>query len=265
MRKVLFVGNHRYDDFHGAVEWLDRNSCLTLAKDATGAREQIGESELCPELIVLAQSHPGQFTCSAVERLAGLVPLSRLVMLLGSWCESETRIGEPCPGVTRLYWHQFSARLTREFLQGEAPPDSTWDLPRTCTTSEQWLTLSATPVNRQTDQKRLLAIRTETLDSYQTLADALNHLGFATAWVSPGQRPFVSGIWAGIWDSAMLNADDTSRLQEFRAWLGPAPMIALVNFPRVSDWYRLRSLGVSAVLGKPCALSDLTSLLSETQ
>ena len=70
--------------------------------------------EIAVDVIVVAQAYPGQFSGEALDRLARLAPLARVVVLLGSWCEGEVRSGRPWPGAIRVYWHQWPARCAQE-------------------------------------------------------------------------------------------------------------------------------------------------------
>ena len=256
-RQSLCIGDYRFSEFEPAVDCLQRHSWLALAIDVEDAIMRVEKQRLSPDLVVVAQSHPGQFSRAAVERLHQLVPLARLVVLLGSWCESETRTGCPWPGVQRLYWHQFSAGMNRVFLPGAA--GGQWDQPRTSSDAERTLTQSvATPAAAES---RLVVIRASGLEAYQALADALNAHGYATSWATQNQRPSVRGHWAGIWDCEMGAANDSAQLAQFAALLRPAPVIAVMNFPRLQDCRRLQSAGAAAVLGKPFALGDLCGLL----
>src|SRR5947209_2646857 len=56
-----------------------------------------------PEVAVLLESRAGEFSQAAVERLRGAFPLIRLIVVLGSWGEGETRSGSPVPGAWRRY------------------------------------------------------------------------------------------------------------------------------------------------------------------
>jgi len=258
MRQILFIGDFRFREFQAAIECLKSNSWLALAIDVDDAITRVTKQRLCPELIVIGQSHPGQFSQVAIDRLHQLVPLARLVTVLGSWCESETRTGDPWPGVLRVYWHQFSTRLDRRFLRGET--GGQWNLPRTSTDAE-WLLTESSP-KRNLAQRRLVVIRACNLSGYQALADALNAEGYATIWAAAEHHPYVSGQSAGIWDSARLDSNEIKELKQFTQRLRPAPVIALTNFPRQLDCRRLLSAGAATVLGKPLSVSDLLNLLA---
>ena len=78
------------------------------------AEAALCEGKVMPDLIVIAQTFPGQFSHQAVERLRRLAPLARVVGLMGSWCDGEMRTGSPWPAVVRTYWRQWTARCHRQ-------------------------------------------------------------------------------------------------------------------------------------------------------
>ncbi len=61
--------------------------------------------------IIVAQDRPGQYSFNMFERLHNAAPLTPIIILAGSWCEGEARTGKVWPGATRVYAHQFVARM----------------------------------------------------------------------------------------------------------------------------------------------------------
>ena len=110
---VWMLGDWEQAEFAPAVTYLRSNVNLSLTPSAND-----------PDLILVVASRPGRFSTAEVETLHRRAPLAKLVALLGSWCEGEVRSGHPWPGVTRIYAHQWQARLPREL--------ETWQ-PRTAT------------------------------------------------------------------------------------------------------------------------------------
>src|SRR4051812_25178310 len=98
---VQLIGEVDHPDFREAVGLLRSNAQFALA-DAS------------PELIVVAQTRPDLICSDELNQLRRATPLARIVALLGSWCEGETRTGRPCPGVRRLYWYEFPAWWRRQ-------------------------------------------------------------------------------------------------------------------------------------------------------
>ena len=96
---VLLVGDAERAEFAAIFQWLREHGETTVAPDFAAAMQELEARDGDPELIVLAQSWPGQFSPKQIERLRRLAPLARVDELLGSWCEGETRTGRP-PGGT---------------------------------------------------------------------------------------------------------------------------------------------------------------------
>ncbi len=65
--------------------------------DLDSAAAALRAGEVGPDVIVVAQAFPGQFSHEAIDRLRRLAPLARVVGLMGSWCEGEMRTGSPWP------------------------------------------------------------------------------------------------------------------------------------------------------------------------
>jgi len=107
---VLLIGDTSRAEFQEARATLAATSQLVEARDTATAGALLARGQVVPELIVLAQAYPGQFSEAEVKRLWRLAPLGRVIGLLGSWCEGESRSGRPWPGGIRLYWHQWPAR-----------------------------------------------------------------------------------------------------------------------------------------------------------
>ena len=168
------------------------------------------------------------------------------------------RCGQPWAGVLRVYWHEFIARLGNELHPGDEPTDL-WNLPRTVTDVER-LEVGCRPVSPT--RRGLVAISAASWCVYQGLADAVAQAGYATAWVSPGRKCGVQNAAAGIWDDSNATAGRPLDLASLARGLHPAPVVALLSFPRHEDWRQAWSLGAAAVLAKPCLLDDLLAELA---
>jgi len=67
------------------------------------------------------------------------------------------------------------------------------------------------------------------------------------------------GITTAIWDDSCLQSIRPLPLAQFSRQLLPAPTIALLHFPRGSDWRRALRDGAAGVHSKPFSLDDLLS------
>ena len=93
------------------------------------------------------------------------------------------------------------------------------------------------------------------------LADACRRAGYSTAWLHPRQPARVQGAVAAIYDGASLDAAGLAELTHLTAEVSPAPVLALLDAPRLQDVRRARALG-AAVLAKPFRIDDLLWQLS---
>jgi DNA-binding NarL/FixJ family response regulator len=64
-------------------------------------------------------------------------------------------------------------------------------------------------------------------------------------------------VTAAIFDGDECRGQERAALEELAAALGPAPIVALLNFPRVADRDRALAAGAKAVLSKPLLIDDL--------
>ncbi len=227
--------------------------------------------------IVLAQAYPGQFSVVAIDRLRSLTPLARLIAILGSWCEGEPRSGHPLPGAIRMYWHEAAIRLRRElprWVDGTRPATrervprcpvpatfegqgSAWQLPATASDEERLLASVRAPLAQG---RGLVALWTRRPEMEGLLSEACRRAGYSTAWLHPRQPARVQGAVAAVYDGDSLNAAGLAELGRLAAEVSPAPVLALLDAPRVQDVRLARTLG-AAVLAKPFRIDELLWLL----
>lgn len=82
-----------------------------------------------------------------------------------------------------------------------------------------------------------------------------------SADTSCGNRTWHPGVAAGVWDSYATGDVDLSQFAAFVRRLAPAPVIAVVNFPRWNEVVALQEAGAVAVVSKPLYQGDLDAVL----
>jgi hypothetical protein len=251
---VLAVGDTQRPEFREARAVLDRMADVVPARDIDAAVDRLAEGRLAADLIVLAQAYPGQYRREGVERLRRLAPLARLLALLGSWCEGESRSGDPWPAAVRVYWHQWPARCGRELAGLAGGLRGSWTLPATAGDEERLLALNPAPGARR---EGLIVVCAQQVEMGDWLADACRQRGYATVWVRPGESVRPGGARAAIFDGADADAVEADQLRGLAESLEPAPVVALLDFPRIEDQARAVRAGAAAVLSKPLLLEDL--------
>ena len=247
---VLLIGDVDRAEFRDVRPMLDAAGRVVHVPDIGAAVGVLGSARFSPEMIVLAQSHPGQFNDADVDRLRQLAPLSRILGLLGSWCEGEMRSGLPLSGVVRIYWHQWQARWLRELdrlRRGRCP---TWGLPPTAIEEDRLLLEAEDPWPARTGLVVVFARLPRMADF---LAAACQSVGYSTVSLHPSWDAQVSGAVAALFD-VTEGHDDLPRLARR---LAPVPIIALFDFPRIEDRSQALAAGAAGVLSKPLLLDDL--------
>jgi DNA-binding NarL/FixJ family response regulator len=251
---ILLVGNTRRREFREARAAIDACAPVVEAVDVAAACALLAEGEHAFDLIVLATAYPGQFPAEAIERLRRLAPLSRVVGLLGSWCEGEMRSGHPCPGAIRVYWHQWPPRIGREAARWHDGVRSSWGLPATASEEERVLAVAEERIPRRSG---LLAVCSDEFAMQDWVCAACRRAGYAAMWLRPGDAIPVEKPLAAIFDGSDQPHHQYEHLHRFAAGVHPAPVVALLGFPRLEDWDLALAAGAAAVLSKPLLLEDL--------
>jgi len=251
---ILLVGSTDRAEFREARAVLDGLGRVVVAAEIKSATCALASGVVVPDVIVVAQSYPGQFPPEVVDRLRRLAPLARLLGLLGSWCEGETRTGQPWPAAIRIYWHEWLPRVEPEFALLREGECSTLALPVTAGEEERLLLLADRPLTRR---EGLVAVSTPQLEMYGWLATACARHGYSSVWLQPHRAVRVEGAIAAIFDAGECRGEEIESLADLAVALGPAPIIALLDFPRVEDRSRALAAGARAVLSKPVLIGDL--------
>jgi len=251
---ILLVGNTFRSEFRDARTALEEWGRVVPAMDIDAAAAELAGGRVVPDLIVVAQAYPGEFDSDQIDRLRRLAPVAPVVALLGAWCEGEMRSGRPWPGVVRVYWHQWLPRCAQELGRLREGICSTWGLPMTAGEEERLLALAGQSPPRR---EGLIAICSARFDMQQWLSAACAKRGYSTVWLRPHQADRLDGVKAAIFDATGCSGEDSEGLKRLGDALGPVPIIALLDFPRVEDRDRVLAAGASAVLSKPFLLEDL--------
>lgn len=237
--------------------------------DAENAAATIPSVPLPPELVLLAQARPGVDDPSQLERLRTIAPLTRVVIVAGSWCEGELRTGRPAAGVVRLYWYEFASWWRAAVAEWEANETPAWSEPLDDVRAGQKTTVVA-PRERDDvvpTEGGVLVVDAVDFAVFETLAAVLAPFGWNCEW-QPRHRPKLAAVTtmvAAIWDGGQLSDGELAALREFVAGVhaanAAAPVIALLDFPRVEHLQAVRDAGAAAMLGKPYQVARLVNEL----
>jgi len=103
----------------------------------------------------------------------------------------------------------------------------------------------------------LAVIVTGHFGMYDWLAEASRRAGMSSVWTRPGAVFCAEGVGAVLFDGTECTEEEASEIGRLAERFAPAPVVALLDFPRVEDRDRARAAGATAVISKPLALEDL--------
>lgn len=252
-RTVLFVQESVAEPFEAPLRFLEQQACVHVVPTLKEAILAVQQPGLIPDLIVITQAYPQSCPSKQLDLLRQRVPLAKIVVLCGIWCEGAGRTARPWPGTIRLYWHQFPARISNAWLRGQYDPF--WSLPATSSDTELFL---ASHFVQGRAMSSVIAIAAGTRSAYDALAEICQRAGNRTYWVHPRRSQPGHAIDCGIWDDSLAGSLDWPTFQQ---QIQPAPLILLCNFPRIDQ--QNRAMGsVPSVLGKPFLCRDLIQLMA---
>ncbi len=264
---LLAAGPWQDAEFASVRAEIDADNTWPTAPTLCAAIDRIAAANDPPQLVLLAQSHPGADDQANVERLRQLAPLTRVIVVAGSWCEGELRTGRPLTGVVRIYWYELAAwwRAALERLaNGETPPwaDALTDL--RAGHSIRLRQTSSDSLSNAVAEKRVLAIDTTDFAAFEALSAGLTPLGWHCVW-QPRRRLALNvqsaaahqTPTAALWDGGQLDNEELKNLTDFCRQLHAqnAPVIALLDFPRAEHAAQTQSAGAAAFLAKPYQLA----------
>jgi hypothetical protein len=183
---ILCVGRTDRSEFRDVLPVLTAWGSVSTAPTARAAQTQLAHESPTPDLIVFAQSYPGEFTDEQIDDLRRQAPLARLVALLGTWCEGEMRSGTPWSGAVRVYWHEWKPHCHLEMERLLTGRESLWSLPPTACEEERCLAIA---VRKHGQGAGLVDILTEQYDLYDLLAAACFERGFTPRWRRNDDEP----------------------------------------------------------------------------
>ncbi len=115
MAAALLIGNVANEEFSAALAALGEAFAVTTRADVASAiATSPSAAATAYELIVLAQSRPGEFSAADCDQLRRCYPLAAVVSLAGSWCEAahSSRSNASNAAKSRVVWASAAARST---------------------------------------------------------------------------------------------------------------------------------------------------------
>ncbi len=250
--QVLAVGPWQQREFRIVRRQIDPEKNWPTSDSLEQALAEVDEQTVAPEIVLLAQPRPGYYSQSLLDRFQATAPLTRVIVVAGSWCEGELRTGKPLDGVQRFYWYEFAAwwrHAIALWAAGESPP---WSLPTGDARTRSFVC--------DTGAAGLVEIDSQDHETFAALSAAISPYGWSAIWQPRGRhRATAVGTSVGIWDGGQFDPPEVEHLAEFcRRMRGQdAPVVALLDFPREEHFHQATEIGAHAVLAKPYFVDDL--------
>lgn len=264
--EALVVGPWQRGEFAGLLESATDIHITQQSATVEDACEQLSAEAVGPELILLAQPLPGHYTQAEVTRLQQLVPLARIVVVAGTWCEGEPRTGRPLTGVVRLYWYELPAwwsAVRRQIDEGLSLP---WSAPLDGPLAGRFSPAQVDMHMHIGLLPGVVAIDCQLKATFESLRESLKPYGADCRWVRRGQPvDLTSELIAGIWDGGQLDPQELADFKKFAQVVAQRKgvTLALVDFPRYEHQELVHTAGGAGVFGKPYVAHELACWLGE--
>ncbi len=241
--KMLVLGDGQHHLFAGL---FDSDGCeVRFRKDTQGRTPAEGP----PDVIVFAQTRRNKFPQSVLDHASANYPLAALVLLLGDWCEGETRSGHPQQGWHRVYARDWAAQFALAIGQFRDQGTTAWHAPATCSRQDQLMTGRPIPELPPLN----VAVHTQTPGFGEAIDDFCEARGWTAVRAGQGSSCDVLLI------ECYYSVDEAiGQISSLRKRLGASPVVVICGFPRRQDREKLaRALNRYALIGKPYANEDL--------
>lgn len=136
-RCVLVVGDlfsPAMQSVERRVEELTRDNCdVRVVSNVAEALAKGCTEGWHPDLVIVCQHWPEEYTVADVRQILGAFPLARLICCYGAWCASDGRTRDVWPLSVRVPADSSPARIDLEL---EVLADLHWPLPLTASRDE---------------------------------------------------------------------------------------------------------------------------------
>jgi hypothetical protein len=233
-------------------------------EDARSAERQGDDA---PQLVVVIQTWPDQFSSGYILKLLTRFPLARLVCCQGPWCDSDGRTRDLWPAACRVRLEIAPVRIARELALVEmsvAPQSPAASADRPPAPAFLPLTASRAEVfafdfsERLDDARPPRSVAVESPDgTFREMLRRARRAGFTAAGID--QPPSADVI---VWDADPWDAIRADILRQMHSANPDRPIVACAGFMRPDLATELRGCGATGVWFKLAPLAALRELIT---
>ncbi len=247
---VLILSQIRTAEMQPALAAIERHfpgADVRSLDDPTNVERVVTQDGWFPDLAVVLQHWPGEYTAADADRLLTLLPLARWICIRGVWCESDGRNGTAWPDAICVPARSASRRirLERSVLDGTANA-----LPLTASRDENF-TFEHMPPHNELPQAALGKTRkVTTLTNDAELRRVLHDLLAAGGFSSETSLGGDSAPNAIVWDADPISPDRCYELRRIHAAHPQAVIVAISTMAHPEDIEVLSACGAADVIPK---------------
>lgn len=258
---VLLIGECQSPQFCAALldgqtadilEAVDSHNVQSLP-DAISAVET---GELIPDLVISYQSIPDEYSAADIDRLVGILPLSRFVVVFSPWCESIGRTEQRWPSAWSVPLAHAAPRIQLELQQ--LAEDST---PLLATTSrdEAFATLAAHSLEQTEQLGRRMSAHVISADV--SLKECFESIACSLGFEILDTDPSSQAATVHILVAPFIDGKTFRLIQQLRDDNSAARIIVASDMATPGETISLRDAGAAAVISQLRFAEDLVDQL----
>jgi hypothetical protein len=251
---VLLLGDLEAGDIRSILEivrsWKPEIDTRTTANFAE-FRKFVGRDLWFPDLVVVLQSWPDQFSETDVHDILALCPLARIACCFGPWCDSDGRTRSIWPLALRVPVAAAVGRLARELALLESGDAPRRPLSLTASRAEIF-EYDFCPWEPEEPAARTVTVISPDRRWKEMIESGIRKFGLRNHDPRSGEPPEILIFDADPWD-----AEQAISLRAIRAADRKARIIAAIGFPRPDLETALHESGADQVWFKLAPIADL--------
>jgi len=259
---VLILTQRRTPEMEPTFAAIQRNFCdgdVRICADVIAATQLIERDRWFPDLVIVCQHWPGEFTLAEVHQQLGLLPLARWVCVRGSWCEADGRNGTPWPEAVCV---RARAAVLRIGLERRVLEGSMTALPLTASRDEVFAFERERPIENSATAEpadiQPVAVVCSDPELRRSLGDLLMADGFRVAAFPLAETPLA----AIVWDVDPISPARVAEVQQLRENYSPPVIVAISNMANPEDLDALAACGIHHLVAKSNLAETLTPTIA---